>query len=262
MYSSLKLENVSKIYNNGQSNKCVALDGIDLEIQEGDYITVWGTNGAGKTSLQDAIAQGNLTCGRIILKDKDITRLPEHKRARFIGRIRQNPLDMFAESLTLEENLAVAFKRNGKRSLKKGINAGLRREIKSKLAHLGLGLEKRLDESIYNLSGGERQAVALLMATISSPQILLLDEHTAALDLEKTKLIEQLTDSIIKEQHITTLWITHKKEQAARFGTRILFMRKGKVVKDISGEERRNISEKELINILEEFQAKSVEERK
>ena len=253
----LKLEYVSIIYNKGQINECIGLDNIDLDIQKGDYITIWGGNGAGKTSLLNAIAKNSITSGRVYLDGRDISAMPEHKRARFIGRVTQNPFDILAESLTLEENLALAFLRGKRLSLKRGVNSNFRKEIREKLAPLGLGLEDRLQESVYNLSGGERQAVTLLIATINTPDILLLDEHTAALDIEKNKLIENWTDSIIQTQNITTLWITHKKEQAARFGNRILFMRTGKIVKELREAEKQKMSKVELINLLEQFQIDS-----
>lgn len=254
----LELEHVSVVYNKGQDGECIGLDNLDLEIEKGDYITIWGGNGAGKSSLLNAIARDSVTNGRVYFSGEDITAMPEHKRAQFIGRVTQNPFDMLAESLTLEENLAVACLRGKKRSIfSRGVNSKLREKIRERLASLGLGLEDRLQENAYHLSGGERQAVTLLMATIDLPDILLLDEHTAALDIEKTRRIENLTDSIIRRQQLTTLWITHKKEQAARFGDRILFLRQGKIVKDLRKEEKEKMSEDKLIDLLEQFQHES-----
>jgi len=254
----VQLKNVSKIYNKGQANECIALNNINLEINKGDYITVWGTNGAGKTSLLDTLSKGGITDGYVFLNGVDITKMQEHKRARFVGRITQNPFEILAESLTLEENLALAFHRDKAYTLRKGITRNFKEMIKHRLSDLKLGLEKRLGENVYNLSGGERQAITILMATLSAPKLLLLDEHTAALDLEKTKLIENLTDSVVLQNGITTLWVTHKKEQAARFGNRILFLKKGKIVKDLSMQDKHNISEKNMIDILERFQLDTV----
>lgn len=254
MSTIIKLEEVYKVFNKGKINECIALDQVSLRINKGDYITVWGGNGAGKTSLLDIIAKGQLSSGHIFLNGRDITHLPEHKRSYFLSRVTQNPFDMIAESLTLEEHFAVALCRKKRRSFRKGISAKLKKFIKEQLAGIGLGLESRLNENISNFSGGERQAVTLLMATIAKPEILLLDEHTAALDLEKTKLIEALTDKLIRDNGITALWVTHKKEQAARFGNRILFMQKGKIARDLSYGERAAIPPEELIDILEKFQ--------
>lgn len=252
----IDMKNVSTIFNKGKINECIALDNINLNIKRGDYITIWGGNGAGKSSLLNAIADGQISSGHIFLNGNEITNLPCYKKARLISRVTQNVFDMLSETLTLEEHLAVSIIKDKKRTFRKGVTSKLRRHIQSKLTELNLGLEKRLDEKLINFSGGERQAIALLMATMTNPEILLLDEHTAALDLDKTKLIEELTDSLINKHKITTLWVTHNKEQAAKYGNRILFMDKGKKIKDLNKKDSIQLSYTDLIKELEDFQLK------
>ena len=253
----IEMKNVSTIFNKGKINECIALDNINLNIKRGDYITIWGGNGAGKSSLLSAIADGQISSGHIFLNGNEITKLPSYKKARLISQVTQNVFDMLSETLTLEEHLAVSIIKDKKRTFKKGVTSKLRNRIQSKIAELNLGLENRLNEKLINFSGGERQAIALVMATMTLPEILLLDEHTAALDLEKTKLIEDLTNNLVNKHKITTLWVTHKKEQAARYGERILFMNKGKIIKDLESLEKKSYDYENLIITLEKFQMKN-----
>jgi len=253
------LEGVSLVFNRGKENECVALDDINLTISAGEYVTIWGCNGAGKTSLIRAIADNKaISSGRVLLNGKDITKMSANERAKFIGIVTQNTSDMIAGSLTLEEHLKLGMLRGSNHSLKVAISPSERRQFESQLETLSLGLGKKLKEIVMGLSGGEKQAAILLMATANKPSVLLLDEHTASLDLEKTKSIERLTDSLIRDNNITTLWITHNKDQAAHYGDRILFMRKGRIIKDLKPSEKRVMSEIDLAKSLEDFQMEEI----
>lgn len=250
----LKLENLQIIFEKGTSGEKKALNGLDLQLNEGDFVTIVGSNGAGKSTLFNAIGGTYpLDEGTIILDGEDITGLPEHKRAREIGRLMQDPLKGTAPSLTIEENLALAY---GSKS-KGGIFATNKKDLaffKELLSSLDLGLEDRMKTPVGKLSGGQRQAVTLLMSTVSSPKLLLLDEHTAALDPINAKKIINITKNIVAEKNITTLMITHDIQMALSVGNRTIMMDDGKVILDISGEERKNMT---LETLLEQYRIKS-----
>ena len=248
----LKLKNVSKIFNKGTVNENVALSNINLEIYDGDFVSIIGSNGAGKSTLLNVIAGVfPLDEGSIELDDQDITRLPEYERASFIGRVFQDPLMGTAPSMTIEENLSLALCRNKKRGLKWGLNDKLRKEFRVKLAELGLGLENRMNTKVKLLSGGQRQAITLLIATMVKPKLLLLDEHTAALDPSTVRLINDLTEEIVIQKGITTLMITHNMEYAIKMGNRLIMMDGGKVVLDIRGADKALLTVDELVDMFE-----------
>lgn len=239
----LKIKNISKTFNPGTITEKKAIDRLNLTINDGDFITVIGGNGAGKSTLLNLIAgvyppDG----GRILLDEKDITLLPEHKRAAYIGRVFQDPLMGTAADMEISENLAFASRRGRRRTLRWGITRPEEKQYREKLATLGLGLEDRLNNKVGLLSGGQRQAVTLLMASIQKPQLLLLDEHTAALDPLTAKKVLDLTEKIVEENQLTTLMITHNMKDAIRIGNRLIMMYDGKIIFDVRGEEKQNLT--------------------
>jgi len=253
----LRLINVSKTFNINTCNETKALIDVNLEVKDSDFITIVGGNGAGKSTLLNSIAGVfNLTEGDIILSDKNITDMPEYKRANFIGRVFQDPLMGTSPEMTIEENLSMALNKNSKLSLKWAINKYKRKKIKEHLSEIDLGLEDRLNTKVKLLSGGQRQALTLLMATIIEPEILLLDEHTAALDPATAIKIKDLTEQIIDNHNITTLMITHDMKDALRFGNRMLMMNRGKIILDVNGKTKENMT---INHLLEIFQKKHKE---
>lgn len=246
----LKLENVSITFNANTVNERKALQNINLDIEDGDFITVIGSNGAGKSTLMNAIIGAyRIDQGRIFLDDKNITNLREHQRAKKIGRLFQDPLRGTAPNMTIEENLGLAYSRGKRRSLFPGIRKKDVGYFKKELAALNLGLEERMKTPVGLLSGGQRQALTLLMATIVTPKLLLLDEHTAALDPKTAEKVMELTDKIVKDDNITTIMITHNISNALKYGNKTLVMSQGKVILLLEGEERKNMTVEKLMKL-------------
>ena len=245
----LELKNLYKTFNAGTVNEKRAIDGLDLTLEDGDFVTIIGGNGAGKSTTLNLIA-GVFPAdqGSIILDGVDITRLPEHKRAKYLGRVFQDPMMGTAATMGIEENLALANRRGQRRTLRPGITAQEREKFRKQLAALGLGLEDRMTSKVGLLSGGQRQALTLLMASRQQPKLLLLDEHTAALDPKTAAKVLALSDQIVAENHLTTLMITHNMKDAIRHGNRLLMMSAGKVILDISGEEKRKLTVEDLLH--------------
>ena len=245
----LDLKNVSKTFHPGTVNARTALNDLTLHLDEGDFVTVIGGNGAGKSTLLNAIAGTfAVDCGSIAIGGQDVTRLPEYKRASLIGRVFQDPMLGTAATMQIEENLALAARRGQTRGLKWGITKAEREKYRALLQPLDLGLEDRLTAKVGLLSGGQRQALTLLMASLQQPKLLLLDEHTAALDPKTAAKVLALSDQIVAENHLTTLMITHNMKDAIRHGNRLLMMSAGKVVLDISGEEKKKLTVEDLLH--------------
>ncbi|MEE0965744.1 MAG: ATP-binding cassette domain-containing protein [Bacilli bacterium] len=245
----LELKNISVIFNEGTINEKIALSHVDLKLEKGDFITIIGSNGAGKSTLFQAISGAvEVSEGQIILNAEDITFKPEYQRSRYIGRLFQDPLKGTAPSMSIEENLSLASQR-GKHFSLNLFTKHNREEFKNALKILDLGLEERLDTKVGTLSGGQRQALTLLMATYVTPELLLLDEHTAALDPKTAKKVLELSEKLIKENHITTLMITHNMEDALKYGNKTLIMKDGNIVALVEGEERKKMTVDELIHL-------------
>lgn len=254
----LEIKNVSKTFNVGTVNEKKALSDINLKLNEGDFVTVIGGNGAGKSTMLNMIAGVYpVDCGSIIVDGVDITKLPEHKRAKYLGRVFQDPMTGTAADMQIEENLALAKRRGQRRTLKPGIVIGEREEYKELLKTLDLGLEERLTSKVGLLSGGQRQALTLLMATLQKPKILLLDEHTAALDPKTAKKVLDITEEIVAKNTLTTIMITHNMADAIRVGNRLIMMNNGKIIFDVSGEEKKKLTTADL---LEKFKISAGEE--
>ena len=245
----LELRNVSKTFNPGTINEKKALSGLSLHLAPGDFVTVIGGNGAGKSTLLNAIAGvWPVDEGRILLDGTDITALPEHKRAYLIGRVFQDPMMGTAPNMQLEENLALAARRGQRRGLKWGVTRLERDDYRELLKNLGLGLEDRMTAKVGLLSGGQRQALTLLMAALRQPKLLLLDEHTAALDPATAEKVLELSDRIVSENMLTTMMITHNMTDAICHGNRLIMMDEGRIILDISGEAKRRLTKRELID--------------
>ena len=245
----LKLEHVSKTFNPGTINEKVALNDVSLRLAPGDFVTVIGGNGAGKSTLLNAVAGvWPVDRGSILVDGTDVTGLPEHKRAAFIGRVFQDPMTGTAPNMQLEENLALAARRGSRRGLGWGVTNAERAEFHERLKILGLGLEDRLTVKVGLLSGGQRQALTLLMAALRKPKLLLLDEHTAALDPATAKKVLEISEQIVRENSLTTLMITHNMKDAIRHGNRLIMMNEGKVILDVAGEEKRHLTVKDLMD--------------
>ncbi|MFN8524989.1 MAG: ATP-binding cassette domain-containing protein [Chloroflexota bacterium] len=244
----IRLRDLRVTFNSGTVNQVSALRGINLTLEAGEFATIVGSNGAGKSTLLNAIA-GVFTAdsGSITIGDRDVTAEPEHRRASLVGRVFQNPLDGTAASMTLEENLALAARRGQSRGIGTAVSTASRERFRDLLAMLGMGLEGRLSARVGLLSGGQRQAVTLLMAVIAQPRVLLLDEHTAALDPGAAAQIESLTSQLVAAQGLTTLMVTHNMQQALRMGSRTLMLDQGEVVLDISGQERAGLGVEDLV---------------
>ena len=247
----LQLNNLKKTFYPGTANEKLAMDRLNLQVQAGEFVTLIGSNGAGKSTLFNLIAGSILPdSGSVVLDGEEITFLPEYRRARKIGRIFQDPMKGTAPSMTVAENMALSYQRASGRKLGFGVSKRERALFAGELAKLGLGLEQRLDSPIGLLSGGQRQAVALLMCTMAAPKLLLLDEHTAALDPATAEKVQQLTEQIVAQGQITTLMITHNITSALRMGSRTLMLDSGRIVLDLSGEQRRQMT---VARLLEHF---------
>jgi len=247
----LELKEITKTFNIGTVNENNVLYNLNLTVNEGDFISIIGSNGAGKSTLLNVIAGVYpVDGGRMLIDDRDITKLPEYERAKFIGRVFQDPMMGTAPSMTIEENLSLAYCRNKRRGLKWGTKEELRKTFRQRLAELELGLEERVNSKVKLLSGGQRQAMTLLIATMVKPKLLLLDEHTAALDPTTVRLINDLTERIVLQKGITTLMVTHNMEHAIKMGNRLIMMDKGKIVLDINDSEKTSLTVDELVDMF------------
>jgi len=244
----LKVNGIYKVFNPGTVNEKVALRNINLELEEGDFVTLIGGNGAGKSTLLNCVAGVYpVDKGSIIIDNTDVTKLSEHKRASMLGRVFQDPMMGTAANMGIEENLALAYRRGQRRGLRWGITNKERALYKELLSHLELGLEDRLNAKVGLLSGGQRQALTLLMATLKKPKLLLLDEHTAALDPKTAEKVLQLSDRIIAENKLTAMMVTHNMRDAIRHGNRLIMMHEGRIILDIRGEEKAKLTVEELL---------------
>lgn len=247
----LEMRHITKVFNKGSVDEKVALNDLSLTLNDGEFVTVIGGNGAGKSTMQNAICGTWLPdSGQILLDGVDVTALPEHKRANYLGRVYQDPMTGTAAGLQIEENLALAARRGQKRTLRMGIRNREREEYRQLLAPLGLGLETRLAAKVGTLSGGQRQALTLLMATLKKPKLLLLDEHTAALDPRTAAKVMELTEKIVTENRLTTLMITHNMRDAIRYGSRLVMLHEGRAILDISGEEKQKLTVPDLLEMF------------
>ena len=247
----LKIENVYKTFNAGTVNEKVALQGLNLHLKEGDFVTVIGGNGAGKSTMLNAVTGVfGVDSGKILIDGVDVSYLPEYKRAKYIGRVFQDPMMGTAATMQIEENLALAARRGKPRTLRTGITKAEREEYMEKLKILDLGLEDRMTAKVGLLSGGQRQALTLLMATLQKPKLLLLDEHTAALDPKTAAKVLDATQKIVEKDHLTTLMITHNMRDAIAYGNRLIMMYNGHIVVDVSGEEKKNLTVEQLLNLF------------
>jgi len=248
----LHLQNISIAFNEGTPDEKKALQTINMKLEKGEFVTIIGSNGAGKSTLMNVIS-GNLTpdVGDVSINDKQVAHLPEYKRSAFIGRVFQDPMAGTAPLMTIEENLAMAYARDKKRKLRLGVTAKRKTLFKEYLETLNMGLENRLTAKVGLLSGGERQALSLLMATFTEPNILLLDEHTAALDPSRAELIKELTYDVVKKFELTTLMVTHNMQQALDLGNRLFMMDKGQIIFDIAGKEKQELT---IQKLMHEFQ--------
>ncbi|MBR0520201.1 MAG: ATP-binding cassette domain-containing protein, partial [Spirochaetales bacterium] len=245
----LDLIELRKTFNPNTINQKIALDGVSIHLDDGDFVTMIGGNGAGKSTLLNAIAGvWPVDSGKVIIDGNDVTGLSEHKRAMWLGRVFQDPMMGTAASMQIIENLALAKRRGQKRGLKPGVTKAEKDEYRELLATLGLGLEDRLTQKVGLLSGGQRQALTLLMATLNKPKLLLLDEHTAALDPRTAQKVLTLSDQIIKEHHLMTMMVTHNMKDAIRYGNRLIMMNEGRIILDIKGEEKKNLTVQALMD--------------
>lgn len=251
----LELENIHKVFNYDKINEAYALKGINLSVSRGEFITVIGSNGAGKSTLLNMVAGTFFPeIGKIAISGNDVSNWPVNKRASLVGRVFQDPLKGTAAEMTIEENMSMAIKRGETRTLKLGLNNERRNKFREMLNLLELGLEDRIETPVKLLSGGQRQALTLLMATLGDPEILLLDEHTAALDPKTAVQIIEITDKIVRKNNLTVLMVTHNMKQALSMGQRTIMMDQGKIILDIMGEERKNTT---VSTLLEKFSKKS-----
>ena len=256
----LKIEQIYKTFNPGTITEKVALQGVSLDLKEGDFVTVIGGNGAGKSTMLNAVAGVfPVDQGRIMIGGADVTRLPEHKRAKYLGRVFQDPMTGTAATMNIEENMALAFRRGKTRGLKWGITASERDQYREHLKSLGLGLEDRMASKVGLLSGGQRQALTLLMATLQAPKLLLLDEHTAALDPKTAAKVLEITQKIVDEQHLTAMMVTHNMKDAIAIGNRLIMMNEGKIVVDVSGEEKSKLTRRDLMGLFEKAAGKELD---
>jgi len=249
----LEIRNLYKTFNRGTVNAKTALSGLNLTLEDGDFVTVIGGNGAGKSTMLNAIAGvWKPDFGTISIDGADVTSMPEHKRAKYLGRVFQDPMKGTAPDMEIAENLAIARRRGTKRKLRWGVKKAEREEYRALLADLELGLENRLSAKLGLLSGGQRQAVTLLMATLNRPKLLLLDEHTAALDPKTAAKVLALTDRLVTENHLTTLMVTHNMHDAIVHGNRLIMMHEGRIVVDVSGEEKKQLTISQLLGLFEQ----------
>ena len=247
----LEIKNIYKTFNPGTINEKRALNGVSLTLQPGEFVTVIGGNGAGKSTLLNSIAGVfNVDEGQILIDGVDVTHLPEFKRAKYIGRVFQDPMMGTAATMQIEENMALAARRGKRRTLRPGITREEREQYREQLKILGLGLENRMTAKVGLLSGGQRQALTLLMATLQRPKLLRLDEHTAALDPKTAAKVLEATEKIVQKDHLTTMMITHNMRDAIAHGNRLVMMYDGRVVVDVSGEEKKNLTVEQLLNLF------------
>lgn len=249
----LEIQNIHKTFNPGTINEKVALNGVNLNLNPGDFVTIIGGNGAGKSTTLNAIAGvWPVDEGKIIIDGVDITKLSEHKRALYLGRVFQDPMTGTAATMSIEENMAIAARRGERRGLGWGITKKERERYKEALKELNLGLEDRLSSKVGLLSGGQRQAITLLMASLKKPKLLLLDEHTAALDPKTAAKVLAISDKIIQEHQLTAMMVTHNMKDAIAHGNRLIMMHEGKIIYDVSGEEKKNLKVADLLAKFEE----------
>ena len=249
----LEMKNIIKVFNPGTVNEKIALNNFSLTLEDGDFVTVIGGNGAGKSTMMNAIAGvWPVDDGTILIDGQDVTKLPEHKRAKYLGRVFQDPMTGTAATMEIQENLALAKRRGKSRTLLPGITAKEREEFRELVKILGLGLEDRMTAKVGLLSGGQRQAVTLLMAALQKPKLLLLDEHTAALDPKTAAKVLETTEYIVNKDHLTTLMITHNMKDAIAHGNRLIMLMDGRVILDIRGEEKKNLTVEDLLHKFEE----------
>ena len=249
----LEMRKLAKVFNPGTPNEVRALEGVDLTLEEGAFVVIIGTNGSGKSTLLNAVAGTFLVdAGTISLDGIDVTRWPEHRRASLLGRVFQNPFSGTAPNLTIAENLVLAARRGRARGLGWALNRKVKDDLRERVRQLNMGLEDRLDNAIGSLSGGQRQALTLLMATWLKPRLLLLDEHTAALDPKSADQVIALTDAIITRDRLTTLMVTHSMHQAANLGDRLIMMHRGQIIQEFKGAEKRRTRVDDLLARFEE----------
>ena len=249
----LELKNVKKTFNKGTINEKKALTGVNLKMEPGDFVTVIGGNGAGKSTMLNMIAGVYpIDSGAVIIDGKNVTRQPDYKRASYLGRVFQDPMMGTAADMEIEENLAMAYRRGKRRGLKWGVTRAEKEIYHETLKMLDLGLEERMTSKVGILSGGQRQALTLLMATLQQPKVLLLDEHTAALDPKTAAKVLQLTEELVDKNHLTTLMITHNMKDAIRLGNRLIMMHEGNIIYDVKGEEKKNLRVSDLLVKFEE----------
>ncbi|MBR5022732.1 MAG: ABC transporter ATP-binding protein [Oscillospiraceae bacterium] len=247
----LEIIDIHKTFNAGTINEKRALQGVSLHLKPGDFVTVIGGNGAGKSTLMNSVSGAYpVDEGKILIDGVDVTHLPEHKRAQYIGRVFQDPMMGTAATMQIEENLALAARRGKIRTLRTGITKKERALYKEQLATLGLGLEDRMTAKVGLLSGGQRQALTLLMATLQKPKLLLLDEHTAALDPKTAAKVLETTQRIVERDNLTTLMITHNMRDAITYGNRLIMMYDGRIVVDVSGEEKKKLTVEQLLSLF------------
>ena len=248
----LQINNVTKVFNKGTINEKVALSDVNLTVRDGDFITMIGGNGAGKSTLLNCVAGVYpLDGGKIEIDGHDVTHLSEHKRAKFLGRVFQDPMMGTVADMNIEENLALALRRGKRRTLRWGIMEKERQNYRDLLAQLGLGLEDRMTSKVGLLSGGQRQALTLLMATVQTPKILLLDEHTAALDPKTAAKVLELSGQFIEDGKLTAMMVTHNMRDAIAYGNRLIMMNAGHVIVDVSGEEKKHLQREDLMEMFE-----------
>ncbi|WP_324824368.1 ABC transporter ATP-binding protein [Sinanaerobacter sp. ZZT-01] len=248
----IRIEHLYKVFGYGTVNEKLALQDVNLTIEPGEFVTIIGSNGAGKSTLMNCLSGVEKTDnGNIFLNKINITKYPEHKRSRYIGRVFQDPMKGTAFDMTIEQNLAIAFSKDKFRGLQKGISKKEKAIFRERLSLLGMGLEDRMTQKVKLLSGGQRQALTLFMAILVSPKLLLLDEHTAALDPATAKKVLELTDQFANSNDICTMMITHNMSDALQYGTRTILMDNGKIIMDISGEERKKMTVEKLIEQFE-----------
>lgn len=248
----LQITGLKKVFNPGTINEKIALSGVELSLKAGDFVTVIGGNGAGKSTLLNSVAGVfPVDEGHIVLDGQDVTRLPEHKRAKFLGRVFQDPMMGTAADMNIEENLALAYRRGSPRWLKWGVSNAEREKYRAILSQLELGLEDRMTDKVGLLSGGQRQALTLVMATLKKPKLLLLDEHTAALDPKTAEKVLRLTQKLIAEDHLTALMVTHNMSDAIRLGNKLIMMNEGRIAVEIEGEKKQGLHREELVALFE-----------
>ena len=255
----IRIEQITKIFNPGTNNENTAIRNINLNVDEGDFITVIGSNGAGKTTLLNLISgTESVTSGRVFINDRDVTRDPEYKRAKYIGRIFQNPTMGTAGNMSVEDNMLITYLK-GMKGLKVSLNGKMRAFFRQELGPLQMGLEDRMKDNVGLLSGGQRQALTLLMMVISRPALILLDEHTAALDPKNAQIVLDLTMRYIKEYKLTSMMITHNMSHAIEYGNRLLMMDQGEIILDVSGEEKRQLTVDKLVRKFHEIRKRTLE---